>query len=42
VSNGEYVVPGFLANGISAGIKEKGVKDLALIRLLDPHNGENP
>ena len=27
----EYVVPGFLANGISAGIKEPGRKDLALI-----------
>ncbi|SEM60695.1 glutamate N-acetyltransferase [Syntrophus gentianae] len=27
----EYIVPGFLANGISAGIKEQGRKDLALI-----------
>ncbi|OPY89445.1 MAG: Arginine biosynthesis bifunctional protein ArgJ [Syntrophus sp. PtaU1.Bin208] len=27
----EYVVPGFLANGISAGIKEQGRKDLGLI-----------
>ncbi|WP_408997978.1 bifunctional glutamate N-acetyltransferase/amino-acid acetyltransferase ArgJ [Syntrophus buswellii] len=27
----EYAVPGFLANGISAGIKEQGRKDLALI-----------
>lgn len=27
----EYTVPGFLANGIHAGIKEKGQKDLALI-----------
>jgi glutamate N-acetyltransferase / amino-acid N-acetyltransferase len=31
VSFDEYVVPGFLANGISAGIKEPGRKDLALI-----------
>jgi len=31
VSFEEYVVPGFLANGISAGIKEPGRKDLALI-----------
>jgi len=27
----EYIVPGFLANGISVGIKEEGRKDLGLI-----------
>jgi len=31
-----YAVPGFLANGIHAGIKENGIKDLALIFSVVP------
>jgi glutamate N-acetyltransferase/amino-acid N-acetyltransferase len=31
VNGNEYIVPGFLANGIAAGIKEEGRKDLGLI-----------
>ena len=31
-----YAVPGFLANGIHAGIKETGIKDLALIFSVVP------
>ena len=31
-----YSVPGFLANGIHAGIKENGIKDLALIFSVVP------
>lgn len=34
--SGTYVVPGFLANGIHAGIKENGIKDLALIFSVVP------
>jgi len=31
-----YAVPGFLANGIHAGIKENGIKDIALISSVVP------